>query len=70
MTAAVGLYAKLGLPQPWSPTLTPTPLIVYGGSGSVVCAFLEVFVFALSNDTRELSLSNLHKHLIFVSSTL
>jgi len=45
MTAAVGLYAKLRLPAPWSPTLTPTPLIVYGGSGSVVCYLFEFILF-------------------------
>lgn len=46
MTAAVGLYAKLGLPAPWSPTLTPIPLIVYGGSGAVVCCFIEIRRYA------------------------
>ncbi|KAJ5047586.1 uncharacterized protein L3040_003408 [Drepanopeziza brunnea f. sp. 'multigermtubi'] len=35
MTAAVGLYQRLGLPDPWKPTTTPTPLIVYGASGAV-----------------------------------
>jgi len=35
MTAAVGLYQRLGLPEPWNATTTPTPLIVYGGSGAV-----------------------------------
>ncbi|KAG9248752.1 zinc-binding oxidoreductase-like protein ToxD [Calycina marina] len=35
MTAAVGLYLRLGLPAPWTPTLDATPLIVYGGSGAV-----------------------------------
>lgn len=35
MTAAVGLYLELGLPEPWKATTTPTPLIIYGGSGAV-----------------------------------
>jgi NADPH:quinone reductase-like Zn-dependent oxidoreductase len=35
MTAAVGLYQRLGLPEPWNATMTKTPLIVYGGSGAV-----------------------------------
>ncbi|KAK4464349.1 alcohol dehydrogenase [Cladorrhinum samala] len=38
MTAAVGLYLRLGLPQPWSaetPNLKEIPLIIYGASSSV-----------------------------------
>lgn len=35
MTAAIGLYLRLGLPEPWKPATKPTPLIVYGGSGAV-----------------------------------
>ena len=35
MTAAVGLYQRLGLPEPWNATTTQTPLIVYGASGAV-----------------------------------
>ena len=35
MTAAIGLYQLLGLPAPWSPTTTPTPVIIYGGSSAV-----------------------------------
>ncbi|KAK4034868.1 alcohol dehydrogenase [Parachaetomium inaequale] len=40
MTAAVALYLRLGLPQPWSPTPTttpspPTPLIIYGAASAV-----------------------------------
>ena len=36
MTAAVGLYQRLsGLPLPWHPTATPTPLIVYGAATAV-----------------------------------
>jgi len=36
MTAAVGLYQRLGLPEPWKPATSPIPLIVYGASGAVV----------------------------------
>jgi NADPH2:quinone reductase len=36
MTAALGLYVRLGLPEPWHATTTPTPLIVYGGATAVV----------------------------------
>jgi NADPH2:quinone reductase len=43
MTAAVGLYVRLGLPEPWKPTTTPTPLIIYGGSGAVVCPLFSDF---------------------------
>ncbi|KAK4183302.1 alcohol dehydrogenase [Podospora australis] len=38
MTAVVGLYDRLKLPQPWSPeakTQEPTPLIIYGASSAV-----------------------------------
>ena len=36
MTAAVGLYQRLeGLPLPWHPTTTPTPLIVYAAASAV-----------------------------------
>ncbi|TVY84571.1 Trans-enoyl reductase [Lachnellula suecica] len=35
MTAAIGLYMRLGLPEPWHATTTQTPLIVYGASGAV-----------------------------------
>ncbi|KAF4552828.1 Hypothetical protein D9617_9g026190 [Elsinoe fawcettii] len=35
LTAAVGLYARLGLPEPWSPATTTTPLLVYGGASAV-----------------------------------
>lgn len=34
-TAAIGLYQNLALPPPWHPTLTPTPLIVYGAASAV-----------------------------------
>ncbi|KAF4635800.1 hypothetical protein G7Y89_g2275 [Cudoniella acicularis] len=35
MTAAVGLYQRLLLPEPWNATTKPLPLIVYGASGAV-----------------------------------
>ncbi|KAL2194982.1 alcohol dehydrogenase-like protein [Corynascus similis CBS 632.67] len=39
MTAAVGLYLRLALPQPWSPApptpTTQTPLIIYGAASAV-----------------------------------
>ncbi|KAK3367588.1 alcohol dehydrogenase-like protein [Podospora didyma] len=38
MTAAVGLYARLGLPQPWTPRLDSDPelpLVIYGASSAV-----------------------------------
>lgn len=37
LPAAVGLYAadRLNLPQPWSPTTEPLPLLVYGGASAV-----------------------------------
>ncbi|KAH8808588.1 chaperonin 10-like protein [Xylogone sp. PMI_703] len=35
LTAALGLYVRLGLPEPWAPAKIPIPLIVYGGSGAV-----------------------------------
>jgi NADPH2:quinone reductase len=36
MTAALGLYVRLGLPEPWNATTVQTALIVYGASGAVV----------------------------------
>jgi NADPH2:quinone reductase len=41
MTAAVGLYLRLGLPEPWNPTTTSIPLIVYGASSAVVSTVTE-----------------------------
>lgn len=38
MTAAVGLYIRLGLPQPWTPATETTPLLIYG-AGSAVGAY-------------------------------
>lgn len=36
MTAALGLYVRLGLPEPWNAPTGQIPLIVYGASGAVV----------------------------------
>lgn len=35
MTAALGIYIRLGLPQPWQPAREQLPLVVYGASGAV-----------------------------------
>lgn len=35
LTSAVGLYARLGLPQPWLPATTKIPLVIYGASSAV-----------------------------------
>ncbi|KAF2737653.1 GroES-like protein [Polyplosphaeria fusca] len=35
MTSAIGIYVRLGLPAPWTPASTPTPLVVYGGASAV-----------------------------------
>ncbi|KAH9892166.1 GroES-like protein [Xylariomycetidae sp. FL2044] len=35
MTAAVGLYLRLGLPHPWTPATAPLPLIIYGAASAV-----------------------------------
>jgi NADPH2:quinone reductase len=35
MTAAIGLYSRLHLPNPWEAATAPIPLIVYGASGAV-----------------------------------
>ncbi|KAI4171145.1 MAG: hypothetical protein LQ348_006987 [Seirophora lacunosa] len=36
MTSALGLYQRLqGLPLPWHPATTPTPLIIYGAASAV-----------------------------------
>jgi NADPH2:quinone reductase len=40
MTAAVGLYQRLDLPEPWKAATSPMPLIIYGGSGAVVRVIL------------------------------
>lgn len=38
MTSALGLYQRLGLPPPFRPATSSTPLVIYGG-GSAVGAF-------------------------------
>ncbi|GAP88091.1 putative alcohol dehydrogenase-like protein [Rosellinia necatrix] len=35
MTAAVGLYLRLGLPQPWTPATEAIPLVIYGAASAV-----------------------------------
>lgn len=35
MTAAIGLYIRLGLPQPDAPAHTPFPIVIYGASSVV-----------------------------------
>ncbi|KAF3035277.1 hypothetical protein E8E11_005099 [Didymella keratinophila] len=35
MTAALGMHQRLGLPDPWTPATSPTPLVVYGGAAAV-----------------------------------
>ncbi|KAL9079163.1 MAG: hypothetical protein Q9157_001914 [Trypethelium eluteriae] len=35
MTAAIGLYVRLGLPEPWKPGEKDIPLLIYGGSSAV-----------------------------------
>ncbi|RYO99789.1 hypothetical protein DL764_006714 [Monosporascus ibericus] len=35
MTAALGLYLRLGLPEPWRPATEPIPLVIYGAASAV-----------------------------------
>ncbi|OBT69108.1 hypothetical protein VE03_01375 [Pseudogymnoascus sp. 23342-1-I1] len=44
LTAAVGLFqsANLGLPSPWDPATTSTPLLIYGGASSVGSAAIQL----------------------------
>ncbi|KAF2124543.1 zinc-binding oxidoreductase-like protein ToxD [Dothidotthia symphoricarpi CBS 119687] len=35
MTSAIGLHQRLGLPAPWTPAKSPSPLVVYGGASAV-----------------------------------
>ncbi|KAI0517102.1 GroES-like protein [Xylaria bambusicola] len=35
MTSALGLYLRLGLPQPWVPATEPIPLVIYGAASAV-----------------------------------
>lgn len=46
LTAAVGLYARLRLPEPWLPAAegTKTPLVIYGASSAVGSYTLQLAV--------------------------
>ncbi|GAW21141.1 hypothetical protein ANO14919_106580 [Xylariales sp. No.14919] len=35
MTSAIGLYLRLGLPQPWVPATEPIPVVIYGAATAV-----------------------------------
>jgi NADPH2:quinone reductase len=35
MTAALGMYQRLGLPEPWKPTKENIPLVIWGASAAV-----------------------------------
>ncbi|KAI1309916.1 GroES-like protein [Xylaria venustula] len=35
MTSAIGLYLRLGLPQPWVPATEPIPVVIYGAASAV-----------------------------------
>jgi NADPH:quinone reductase-like Zn-dependent oxidoreductase len=35
MTAAIGMFLRLGLPDPWTPATQECPLVVYGGASAV-----------------------------------
>ncbi|KAK5057875.1 hypothetical protein LTR84_011876 [Exophiala bonariae] len=42
MTAAMALFSRLPLPQPWSPVSHPLPLIINGASSSVGCYAIQL----------------------------
>lgn len=46
MTAALGLYKHLGLPQPWTPAETRIPLIIYGGASAVGAFAIKLAVLS------------------------
>jgi len=46
MTAALGLYKRLGLPAPWTPATEPTPLVVYGGASAVGAFAIKLAVLS------------------------
>lgn len=46
LTAAVGLVRHLGLPQPWQPSVRPTPLVIYGAASAVGIYALQLAVRA------------------------
>lgn len=35
MTAAIGMYLRLDLPEPWRPATGPLPLVIYGAASAV-----------------------------------
>ena len=46
MTAALGLFVRLGLPSPFTPAAHPTPLVVYGGASAVGAFAIKLAVRA------------------------
>lgn len=46
MTAALGVYQRLGLPLPWKPATERTPLIVYGGATAVGAFAIKLAVLS------------------------
>ncbi|KAF2119763.1 chaperonin 10-like protein [Lophiotrema nucula] len=46
MTSAIGLYIRLGLPQPWTPATTQIPLVVYGGASAVGAFAIKLAVLS------------------------
>lgn len=42
MTAAMALFSRLPLPQPWSPVSEPLPLVIYGASSAVGCYAIQL----------------------------
>ncbi|KAF2469010.1 GroES-like protein [Lindgomyces ingoldianus] len=46
MTSAIGLYLRLGLPDPWTPATSPTPLVVYGGASAVGAFAIKLAVLS------------------------
>jgi NADPH2:quinone reductase len=51
MTSAIGLYIRLGLPDPWTPATSAIPLVVYGGASAVGAFALK---FAVKSDIHPL----------------
>ncbi|KAL2002021.1 hypothetical protein VTN02DRAFT_807 [Thermoascus thermophilus] len=46
MTAAIGLFSRLQLPDPWTPSPSSIPLIIYGGSTAVGAYAIKLAVRA------------------------
>lgn len=46
LTAAVGLYHHLGVPQPWTPAKEPTPLVIYGAASAVGIYVVQLALLA------------------------